>query len=159
DKELLQSMELRVSKIQGHCEELSFLSGSLQKDCEQKQKDIEMLFQSLETLKKDKADEENVLAAIDVKADKAALGSKVSCTQFESSMERLEERMQKMQSQVSGQNQHWNKVQQQLSDEMENKLDRQEMKAFHEQIEDTWQRSLEELENRLKADSAAGYKK
>ncbi|NXU95420.1 QRIC2 protein, partial [Xiphorhynchus elegans] len=42
DKELLQRMELRVSKIQGDCEELSFLSGSLQKDCEQKQKDIEV---------------------------------------------------------------------------------------------------------------------
>ncbi|NXU92324.1 QRIC2 protein, partial [Xiphorhynchus elegans] len=111
-----------VSKIQGDCEELSFLSGSLQKDCEQKQKDIETLFQSLETLKKDKADEQNMLAAIDVKADKAALGSKVNCSQFESSMERLDERMRKMQSQVLGQNQHWNKVQQQLSDEIENKV-------------------------------------
>ncbi|NXF83402.1 QRIC2 protein, partial [Sclerurus mexicanus] len=94
------------------------------------------------------------------KADKAALGSKVSCTQFESSMERLEERMQKMQSQVSGQNQHWNKVQQQLSDEMENKLDRQEMKAFHKQMRETWQSTIEELKKKMaERDGAAGMRK
>ncbi|NXG07013.1 QRIC2 protein, partial [Sakesphorus luctuosus] len=159
DQELLRRMEVRVSKIQGDCEELSFVSGSLRKDCEQKQKDIEMLFQSLERLKNDKADEQNMLAAMDVKADKAALGSKVSCTQFEESMERLEERMRKMQSQVSGQNQHWDKVQQQISDAIETKLDRQEMKALYKQLEDTWQRSVEELENQMMTDSAAGFKK
>ncbi|NXG08958.1 QRIC2 protein, partial [Sakesphorus luctuosus] len=42
DQELLRRMEVRVSKIQGDCEELSFVSGSLRKDCEQKQKDIEV---------------------------------------------------------------------------------------------------------------------
>ncbi|NXM73855.1 QRIC2 protein, partial [Serilophus lunatus] len=41
DQELLHHMEFTVSKIQGDCEELSFVSGNLQKDCDQKQKAIE----------------------------------------------------------------------------------------------------------------------
>ncbi|NXK38275.1 QRIC2 protein, partial [Piprites chloris] len=93
------------------------------------------------------------------KADKKALGSKVNCTQFEASMERLGQRLQKMQGQVLGQNQHWNKVQQHLSHTMENKLDRQELKDFHKQMEETWQKRIKELEKKLMTDSAAGLRK
>ncbi|NXM01355.1 QRIC2 protein, partial [Tyrannus savana] len=139
------------------CEELSLVSVSLQKDCEQKQKDIEMLFQSLETLKKDKADEQNVLVAKDMKA---ALGSKVSSTQFEATMERLDQKMQEMQTQMSGQNQQWNQIQQKLSDMIGNKLDRQELKGFCKQMEETWQKSIKELEKKTaEGDSAAGMRK
>ncbi|XP_039245192.1 glutamine-rich protein 2-like isoform X2 [Pipra filicauda] len=159
DQQLLQhmeDMEDRVRKIQGDCEELSLVSGNLQKDCEEKQKAIEMLFQSLETLK-DKAEEQNMLAAKDMKS---ALGSKVSCTQFEASMERLDQRLQEMQGQVLGQNEQWNEVQQQLSNMMENKLDRLELKPFHKQMEKIWQKSIKELEKKMaESDSAAGLRK
>ncbi|KFW86354.1 Glutamine-rich protein 2, partial [Manacus vitellinus] len=149
-------MEDQVRKIQGDCEELSLVSENLQKDCEEKQKAIEMLFQSLETLK-DKAEEQNMLAAMDMKS---ALGSKVSCTQFEASMERLDQRLQKMQSQVLGQNEHWNELQEKLSHRIENKLDRGELKAFHEQMEETWKKSIKELETKMaESDSAAGLRK
>ncbi|XP_032563517.1 glutamine-rich protein 2-like [Chiroxiphia lanceolata] len=163
DQQLLQHMEDRVRKIQGDCEELSLVSGNLQKDCEEKQKAIEMLFQSLEKLQKEKADEQkmlqNMLAAVDVKADKNALGSKVNRTQFEANMERLEQRLRKMQSQVLGQNEHWNELQEKLSHRIENKLDRGELKAFHEQMEETWKKSIKELEKKMMADSAAGLRK
>ncbi|XP_064533752.1 glutamine-rich protein 2-like isoform X2 [Pseudopipra pipra] len=152
----MEDMEDQVRKIQGDCEELSLVSGNLQKDCEEKQKAIEMLFQSLETLK-DKAEEQNMLAAMDMKS---ALGSKVSCTQFEASMERLDKRMQEMQGQVLGQNEQWNEVQQQLSSMMENKLDRLELKPFHKHMEKIWQKSIKELEKKMaESDSAAGLRK
>ncbi|NXJ22959.1 QRIC2 protein, partial [Dicrurus megarhynchus] len=118
-----------------------------------------MLFQSLEKLQKEKADEQDVLAAMDMKADKAALGSKVDCSLFERNMELLDERMQELQSQISGQKQHWNKVQQQFSDAMEEKLDRQELKVFRRRLEDSWNRNIEELEKRMLGDSGAGIKK
>ncbi|XP_017684443.1 PREDICTED: glutamine-rich protein 2-like [Lepidothrix coronata] len=153
DQQLLQHMEDKVRKIQGDCEELSLVSGNLQKDCEEKQKAIEMLFQSLEKLQKEKADEQkmlqNMLTTMDVKADKNALGSKVNCTQFEANMERLDQRLRKMQSQVSGQNQHWNELQEKLSHRIENKLDRLELKAFHEKMEETWKKSIRELEKKI----------
>lgn len=50
------------------------------------------------------------------------MGSKVNCSQFEANMERLDERMQELQSQISGQKQHWNKVQRQFSKAMEEKV-------------------------------------
>ncbi|XP_027562667.1 glutamine-rich protein 2-like [Neopelma chrysocephalum] len=116
-----------------------------------------MLFQSLERLKKEKTAEEIMVTVMDMKS---ALGSKVSCTQFEANMERLDQRLRKMQSLVLGQNQHWNELQEKLSNRIENKLDRQELKAFHEQMEETWQKNIKELETKMaESDSAAGLRK
>ncbi|NWW70513.1 QRIC2 protein, partial [Climacteris rufus] len=42
DQELMQNMETKIIQIQGDCEKLSFVSGSLQKDSQQKQKEIEV---------------------------------------------------------------------------------------------------------------------
>ncbi|XP_064251096.1 glutamine-rich protein 2-like [Passer domesticus] len=159
DQELRQQMEAKFLQIQKDYEKLNLASGMLQKDSQQKQKDITMLFQSLEKLQKEKADQQDMLAAMDMKADKAALGSKVNCSQFEENMEELDERMEELQSQISGQEQHWNKMQQQISDAMEEKLDRLELKTFRKHLEDSWNRNMEELENRLSRENAAGYKK
>ncbi|NXH04038.1 QRIC2 protein, partial [Loxia leucoptera] len=160
DPEQIQPKEATVVQMQRDYEKLSFISGSLQKDSEKKQKEIEMLFQSLEKLQKEKANHLDILAAMDVKADKAALGSKVNCSQFEANMERLDERMQELQSQISGQEQHWNNMQQQLSLVEEEKLDRLELKTFRYQMEETWKRRIEELRNEMKeGDSGAGIKK
>nr|XP_041576065.1 glutamine-rich protein 2-like [Taeniopygia guttata] len=159
DHERLHYMEETLVQMKEDCEKLSFVSGSLQKDAEQKQKAIKMLFQSLEKVQKEKTDEQDMMAAMDMKADKAALGSKVNCSQFEAHMERLDKRMQELQSQISGQEEHWNNMQQQLSCVVEEKLDRLELKAFGSQMEETWNRNMEELENRLLRENAAGIKK
>ncbi|CAN8197230.1 unnamed protein product [Coccothraustes coccothraustes] len=160
DPEQIQPKEETVVQMQRDYEKLSFISESLQKDSEQKQKEIEMLFQSLEKLQKEKADRLDILAAMDMKADKAALGSKVNCSQFDANLERLDERMQDLQSQISGQEQRWNNTQQQLSLVEEKKLDRQELKTFRYQMEETWKRRAEELRNEMKeGDSGAVIKK
>ncbi|NWV75553.1 QRIC2 protein, partial [Dasyornis broadbenti] len=159
DKEMRQHMDATVVQMQRDGEKISFISGALQKD-QQDQKAIEMLVQSLEKLQMEKADKEDVLAAMDVKADKAALGSKVNCSQFEAKMERLDGRMQELQSQISGQKQDWNNMQQQLSTVVEEKLDRLELKAFSNQMEGMWRRSVEELKEKMMGgDSGAGTKK
>ncbi|XP_064533754.1 glutamine-rich protein 2-like isoform X2 [Pseudopipra pipra] len=159
DQQLLQHMEDSFSKIQKEYKKLSYISESIQTDCQMKQKAIEMLFQSLERLKKEKVDEQNMLTAMDMKADKDALGSKVDCTQFEASMEQMDGRMQEMQGQMSGQKQHCNELQQKLKDMMENKLDRGELKYFRNRLEEIWKGKMEELENRILGDSAAGMRK
>ncbi|NXO44421.1 QRIC2 protein, partial [Locustella ochotensis] len=146
-------------QMQKEYEKLKFASGSLQKDSQKKQKAIEMLFEAMEKLQKEKADEQDVLAAMDLKADKAALGTKVDSSQFEDDMEQVDERMQELQSQISDQKDYWNKVLQQFSEAMEEKLDRQELKAFAEQME-ACKRNLEELKNEMKdRDTGAGIKK
>ncbi|XP_039245204.1 glutamine-rich protein 2-like isoform X2 [Pipra filicauda] len=159
DQQLLQHMEEMFRKIQEDCNKLRSVSVSLQTDCQMKQKAIEILFQSLEKLKKEKVDEQNMLTAMDMKADKDALGSKVDCTQFEASMEQMDGRMQEMQGQMSGQKQHCNELQQKLKDMMENKLDRGELKYFRNRLEEIWKGKMEDLENRILGDSAAGLRK
>ncbi|NXG00874.1 QRIC2 protein, partial [Sakesphorus luctuosus] len=155
----LQHMEDTFSKIQGDCDELRRTSVTLQTDIQLKQRDIEMLSQSLERLQKEKADGKTLLAAVDMKADKDALGSKVEYTQFEESMDYLDERMRKMQGYMLGQKKNYKDMQEKLSDMMENKLDRRELKYFRRQLEDNWNRNLEELEKRILGESAAGIRK
>ncbi|NXW53140.1 QRIC2 protein, partial [Eurystomus gularis] len=162
DEELLKRIQATIVHLQGDYEKLSSVTGNLLDDHHQKQKDIEALFQSLERLEKDKADKEDLLLGIDVKADKTALASKVSCTQFDASMERLNEVIQEMLSRVTGQEQGWHRVQQQLSEEMSSKLDRLELGPFRQQLEEHWKSILEKLkENGLgtESDNAAGIKK
>lgn len=56
------------------------------------------------------------------KADKSALAGKVNRTQFDASMERLNEVIQEMLSRVTGQEQGWHQLQQQLSEELGSKV-------------------------------------
>ncbi|OWK49514.1 hypothetical protein RLOC_00013434, partial [Lonchura striata] len=66
DHERLHYMEATLVQMRGDWEKLSFVSGTLQKDAEQKQKAIEMLFQSLEKVQREKTDEQDVMAAMDM---------------------------------------------------------------------------------------------
>ncbi|NXB14161.1 QRIC2 protein, partial [Rhagologus leucostigma] len=156
DKELLQRIQDIVVRLQWECERLSSVTGGLLQDFQQKEKDIEALFQSLEKLKKDKAEEQYLLLTV-IWADKAALGTKVNRTQFEACMERLEERMQEVLSWVSSQEQHWHEVQKQLSDIMDSKLDHLGLGPFQKQVEKTW-KTIKELEEEKKTehDDTAG---
>ncbi|XP_027565403.1 glutamine-rich protein 2-like [Neopelma chrysocephalum] len=156
DEELLKSIQATVVRVEGDCEQLGYVTGSLRDDHRQQQKDIEALFRSLENLEK-KADKEDLLL---LKEDKAFLGSKVNCTQFEASMESLEERMREMLKRVLGQEQRWQEALQQLRDALDSKLDRLELGPFQKQLEETWGRMIKELKDEMSvtADDAAGIK-
>ncbi|XP_005060888.1 PREDICTED: glutamine-rich protein 2-like [Ficedula albicollis] len=156
DEELLKSIQATIVRVEGDCEQLSYVTGSLRDDHHQHQKDIEALFRSLEGLEK-KADKEDLLL---LKVDKAALGSKVSCVHFDASMERLEERIQDLLRRVLGQEQRWQEAQQWFSDALDSKLDRLELGPFQKQLEDTWARIIKNLKDELsvKIDDAAGIK-
>ncbi|XP_037979320.1 uncharacterized protein LOC119695268 isoform X7 [Motacilla alba alba] len=156
DEELLKSIQATVVRVEGDCEQLGYVTGSLRDDHRQHQKDIEALFRSLEGLEK-KADKEDLLL---LKVDKAALGSKVSCAHFDESMERLEERMRELLRQVLGQEQRWQEAQQRFSDALDSKLDRLELGPFQKQLEDTWAKNIKDLKEELtvEIDDAAGIK-
>ncbi|OWK62752.1 Glutamine-rich protein 2 [Lonchura striata] len=156
DEELLKSIQATVVRVEGDCEQLSYVTGSLRDDHRQHQKDIEALFRSLEGLEK-KADKEDLLL---LKVDKAALGSKVSCAHFDASMERLEDRMRELLRRVLGQEQRWQEAQQRFSDALDSKLDRLELGPFQKQLENTWARNIKDLKDELtvEIDDAAGIK-
>ncbi|CAM9146836.1 unnamed protein product [Bubo scandiacus] len=162
DEELLKRIQAAVTQVQGDYEKLNSVTGNLLHDRHQKEKDIEALFRSLERLEKEKANKEDLVLGIDVKADKTALAGKVSRTQFDASMERLNEMIQETLSRVTGQEQGWHQVQRQLSEEMDSKLDRLELGPFRQQLEEHWRSTLEQLKEKeplTEADDAAGTKK
>ncbi|XP_030916633.1 glutamine-rich protein 2-like [Geospiza fortis] len=157
EEELLKSIQATVVRVEGDCEQLSYVTGSLRDDHCQHQRDIEALFRSLEGLEK-KADKEDLLL---LKVDKAALGSKVSCAHFDETMEHLEERMRELLRGVLGQEQRWQEAQQRVSDALDSKLDRLELGPFQKQLEDNWAKIIKDLKDELtvEIDNAAGMKK
>ncbi|KAK2516253.1 hypothetical protein Q9233_013779 [Columba guinea] len=123
-------------------------------------------------LKKQKADKEELqLLGIDeVRArgalvpakDKAALADKVSCSQFEACVERLNEMMEEVTSRVTGQEKGWQRFQQELQRQMDCKLDRQELGAFRQQQEEQWKSLSGQLQEKAlqpERDDAAGIRK
>ncbi|KAK2522486.1 hypothetical protein Q9233_010520 [Columba guinea] len=114
-------------------------------------------------LKKQKADKEELqLLGIDEKADKAALADKVSCSQFEACVERLNEMMEEVTSRVTGQEKGWQRFQQELQRQMDCKLDRQELGAFRQQQEEQWKSLSGQLQEKAlqpERDDAAGIRK
>ncbi|XP_066877392.1 glutamine-rich protein 2 isoform X1 [Kogia breviceps] len=122
DEELLGRVQSAILQVQGDCEKLSIATGSLIEDHRQGQKDIEVLYQGLEKLKKEKANREHLETEINVKADKSALAAKVSRAQFDATMEQLQHMMQELVAKLSGQEQDWQKMLDKLLGEMDNKV-------------------------------------
>ncbi|XP_057288296.1 glutamine-rich protein 2-like [Pezoporus wallicus] len=116
----------------------------------------------MERLEKEKADKEDLELGMDEKAEKGALESKVSRSQFEASLELLNRRNQEVLSRVTGQEHGLHEVQQQLREEMATKLDRLELGPFQQRLEEQWKSSLEQLKKMApltEADDAAGIRK
>ncbi|NXL84473.1 QRIC2 protein, partial [Alectura lathami] len=164
DEELLKHIQATIAQVQGDCEKLSSITGSLVDDRCQKQRDIEALFQSLERLEKQKADKEELVLEIDQKADRTTLAGKVSCAQFEAAMEQLNKMIEEMLSRVTGQEQDWHQIQQKLIEELDSKLDRLELDPLRQQLEERWRSVLKQLKEKApppqaEADDAAGIRK
>ncbi|XP_074870978.1 glutamine-rich protein 2 isoform X2 [Carettochelys insculpta] len=162
DKELLSHIQSTILQVQGDCENLNATTGSLIEDHRQKQKDIALLFQSLEKLEKEKADKERLETEIDVKADKVALAGKVSRAHFDAATEQLNKMMQDLLNKMSGQEQDWNKVLEKIFTEMDSKLDRLELDPFRQQLDERWKAIRKQLKERTPqydADDAAGIRK
>eukprot|EP00075_Anas_platyrhynchos_P037938 XP_027327191.1 glutamine-rich protein 2 isoform X2 [Anas platyrhynchos] len=162
DEELLKGIQAAILQVQGDCEKLGSVTGNLVDDHQQKQKDIEALFQSLERLQKEKADKEELVLEIEVKADRAALAGKVSCAQFDAAVEQLSKMIEDTLSKVTGQEQGWHRVQQKLVEELGSKLDRLELAPLRQQLEERCRSILGQLQARApqaEADDAAGIRK
>ncbi|ELK12340.1 Glutamine-rich protein 2, partial [Pteropus alecto] len=123
DEELLGHVQSAILQVQGDCEKLNITTSNLIEDHRQKQKDIDVLYQGLQKLEKEKANREHLEMEIDVKADKSALAAKVSRVQFDATTEQLNHMMQELVAKMSGQEQDWQKILDRLLTEMDNKAD------------------------------------
>ncbi|XP_037849061.2 glutamine-rich protein 2 isoform X1 [Chlorocebus sabaeus] len=162
DEELLGRVQSAILQVQGDCEKLNTTTSNLIEDHRQKQKDIAMLYQGLEKLKKEKANREHLEMEIDVKADKSALATKVSRIQFDATTEQLNHMMQELVAKMSRQEQDWQKMLDKLLTEMDNKLDRLELDPVKQLLEDRWKSLRQQLRERpplYQADEAAAMRR
>ncbi|KAK2515881.1 hypothetical protein Q9233_014394 [Columba guinea] len=161
--EQLKCLQASIVQLQKDYEKLSSAHANLQQDRQQEQNDIKALSQALERLKSQKADKEELqLLGIDEKADKAALADKVSRSQLEACVERLNKMMEEVTSRVTGQEKSWHQFQQELQRQMDCKLDRRELGAFRQQQEEQWKSLRGQLQEKAlqpERDDAAGIKK
>ncbi|NXH09820.1 QRIC2 protein, partial [Bucco capensis] len=158
EEKQLKHIQATIVQLRGDYEKLSLVTGNLLDEHHEKQEATKALFQSVERLEKEKADKEDLLQGIDEKADKATLAGKVSCSQFDVSMERLSEMIQEIQSQMTAQEQSW----QQLKEEMAAKVDHMMLRPFQQQLVEQWksilEKKLKKKETAMKVDNAAGIK-
>ncbi|XP_068932959.1 glutamine-rich protein 2 [Petaurus breviceps papuanus] len=158
DEELLGHIQATILQVQGDCEKLNITTGNLIEDHRQKQKDIDVLYQSLEKLEKEKANREHLEMEIDVKADKTALAAKVSRIQFDATTEQLNQMMQDLLTKMTGQEKDWKKVLDKLLVEMDTKLDRLELDPVKKMLEERWKalrKQLKEQSPLYQSDEAA----
>ncbi|XP_027729187.1 glutamine-rich protein 2-like [Vombatus ursinus] len=147
DEELLGHIQTTILQVQGDCEKLNITTGNLIEDHRQKQKDIDVLYQSLEKLEKEKANREHLQMEIDVKADKTALAAKVSRIQFDATTEQLNQMMQDLLTKMTGQEKDWKKVLDKLLVEMDTKLDRLELDPVKKMLEERWKALRQQLKD------------
>ncbi|XP_037664978.1 glutamine-rich protein 2 [Choloepus didactylus] len=162
DEELLGHVQSTILQVQGDCEKLNITTSNLIEDHRQKQKDIDVLYQGLEKLEREKANREHLDVEIDGKADKSALAAKVSRVQFDATTEQLNHMMQELAAKMSGQEQDWQKMLDKLLAEMDSKLDRLELDPVKELLEDRWKSLRQQLKERsplYQADEAAAMRR
>ncbi|XP_045381692.1 glutamine-rich protein 2 isoform X2 [Lemur catta] len=162
DEELLGHVQSAILQVQGDCEKLNITTSNLIEDHRQKQKDIDVLYQGLEKLEKEKANREHLEMEMDVKADKSALAAKVSRVQFDATTEQLNHMMQELVAKMSGQEQDWQKMLDKLLVEMDGKLDRLELDPLKLMLEDRWKSLRQQLKERsllYQADEAAAMRR
>uniref|UniRef100_A0A9L0RUY1 Glutamine rich 2 n=1 Tax=Equus caballus TaxID=9796 RepID=A0A9L0RUY1_HORSE len=162
DEELLGHVQRAILQVQGDCEKLNITTSNLIEDHRQKQKDIDVLYQGLEKLEKEKANRENLEMEIGTKADKSALAAKVSRVQFDATTEQLNHMMQELVAKMSGQEQDWQKMLDKLLLEMDTKLDRLELDPVKQLLEDRWKSLRQQLKERsplYQADEAAAMRR
>uniref|UniRef100_A0A8C0WQ68 DUF4795 domain-containing protein n=1 Tax=Castor canadensis TaxID=51338 RepID=A0A8C0WQ68_CASCN len=162
DEELLGHVQNAILQVQGDCEKLIITTSNLIEDHRQKQRDIDVLYQGIQKLEKEKVNREHLEMEIDVKADKSALASKVSRVQFDATTEQLNHMMQDLVAKMSGQEQDWQKVLDKLLAEMDSKLDRLELDPLKKMLEDRWKSLRQQLKERsplYQADEAAAMRR
>ncbi|XP_023585186.1 glutamine-rich protein 2 [Trichechus manatus latirostris] len=162
DEELLGHVQSAILQVQGDCEKLNITTSNLIEDHQQKQKDIDVLYQGLEKLEKEKANREHLEMEMDVKADKSALAGKVSRIQFDATTEQLNHMVQELVAKMSGQEQDWQKMLDTLLLKMDSKLDRLELDPVKHMLEDRWKSLRQQLKERppfYQADEAAAMRR
>ncbi|XP_076803841.1 uncharacterized protein LOC143447533 isoform X5 [Clavelina lepadiformis] len=165
ESDTIANMQNALLNLQAELEKLYRLVNAAMEEHDAKQKHIDSLYGYAERLEEKKADKENVKMEIDVKADKRALATKVNRTDFDSTTNEITKNLDEMLEKILGQESEWQKALKKLSGEVDGKLDRMELEALKQHLENRLKAMRKLLEQRpvkegfAEGDDAAGFRK
>ncbi|XP_078391250.1 uncharacterized protein LOC144673134 [Cetorhinus maximus] len=143
DLELQNQLQNHILQLQGECERLNAATSQLLQDDQLHQKNIEALFESMNRLERKCCD------------------GNISHTQFDAVTDQINKMVQGLLNKICIQEKDWGCILEQLTAEMDCKLDRIELDPLKKQLEDRW-RSIRKLLLKHKDsehEGAAGLKK
>ncbi|XP_028842288.1 uncharacterized protein C16orf96 homolog isoform X2 [Denticeps clupeoides] len=156
---LLRDVQGAILQLRTDCEKQDRTVTDLMKTDSQRSSQIDHLCKSVEELGEKKADKE--LVQTEINADKRALETKASRTQLDVMTGQLNGMFQELLSKISSQEQDWHKVVENISTEMESKLNRIELEPLKKQLEQRWRMIQKQLRSQPapQLDDAAGIRK
>ncbi|KAL9985351.1 hypothetical protein ACROYT_G007743 [Oculina patagonica] len=171
DSSVLDAIREHLTDLQTEQEKLAVTAdrqrSEVAEDLARKQEHIEALYSYVEKLQESKADKENVAMEMNIKADKAALDSKVNVSTFDNTFsmldEGLREALQKMDDYMN-EEMALKQALKQLSVDMSEKMDGQAFQALKNYLErriaDVQKsRNLIAAETKVDFSDAAGFRK
>lgn len=171
DSSVLDAIREHLTDLQTEQEKLALTAdrqhSEVVQDLSRKQEHIEALYSYVEKLQESKADKENVALEMNIKADKAALDSKVNVSTFDNTFnmldEGLREALQKMDDYMN-EEMALKQALKQLSVDMSEKMDGQAFQALKNYLErriaDVQKsRNLIAAETKVDFSDAAGFRK
>lgn len=165
DTRLMNDIQAMLEDLEAEVERLKSQMNTFEHDQEQKQKQIDSLFNNVEQLDERKADKETVQMELDVKADKRSVASKVNRSDFDETTNDINSRLQELMERFGAKDDEWDALLKRLEADMENKIDRLELDALR-QLMDSRLKVLRKLldQHRPKeglgdSEDAAGFRK
>ncbi|XP_064621975.1 glutamine-rich protein 2-like isoform X5 [Lineus longissimus] len=164
DTDALNRAHRAISNLQAEIEKLKSTTEYLCEQNDSKTKKIEEICETTNQLEEKKADKDYVDVNLDLKADKSALDKKVSQSRFDTTIEELNKMLEDMLKKMEGHDSEWRKAIEELTKELDNKIDRLELDALKDYLESR----LKALMAKIKAaqgnagfdeDDAAGFRK
>ncbi|XP_068118400.1 uncharacterized protein C16orf96 homolog isoform X2 [Hyperolius riggenbachi] len=131
--------------LQEYWEQMNKITNALSQDQQEHQRHIDIIYQTLDNLEMKKMDKEHVDLQ---KADLRALEGKVSRSQFDATTEQLNNMMQDLLGRLSGQEQDWQRMLENINLEMQSKLDRMELDPLKNKLEERWRQIRQQLQDK-----------
>ncbi|XP_041073408.1 uncharacterized protein LOC121293973 [Carcharodon carcharias] len=136
-------LQNHILQLQGECERLNAATSQLLQDDQLHQKNIEALFESMNHL------------------ERKCYEGNISRTQFDAVTDQINKMVQGLLNKICTQEKDWGCILEQLTAEMDCKLDRIELNPLKKQLEDRWQSIRQQLLKHKDSEheGAAGLKK
>uniref|UniRef100_UPI00358DEA34 myosin-11-like n=1 Tax=Myxine glutinosa TaxID=7769 RepID=UPI00358DEA34 len=149
-----------LTRLQKSLAEQEKASKQLHEELKTQKERFHKVFEQLEGIEIKKADKEQVEQDIDEKADKEELYRKLSTSRFDTTTNELNRMIHELLGKLEAHEHNWQDLQEQLTAEVDKKLDRMELEPLKKRMEERWKNMKKQLQRmpQIEANDAAGFR-